>query len=323
MDNKKLKRRVVCLGGGIGTVNLIKGLKEFVDKLTIVVSMADEGGSSGRLRRLYKILPPGDMVSCMAALSESKNPILPKLLTYRFPGDRYAKDEMLSGHKLGNLIFVAMRDITGSFDKATELFQKVFDIPGIFLPATFEEVSISAQTIDGKMIHGEENIDFGKYTGKRILEKVFLNPENPAVPEAVVKSLEQADVIIAGPGDLYTTILPVLIIPKISEIIKKSKAKKIFVVNVANKPFETKGYKVSDYIEAIIKHMGRFPFNTVVVNDNYSIRMPKKFHYDYVKYDEKANKTKNSSIVINHLVSHDFPIYHDSEKLAKTIVKLL
>jgi uncharacterized cofD-like protein len=229
---------LVCLGGGIGTVNLIRGLKEYLKNLSVVVSMADEGGSSGRLRRLYNIFPPGDIVSCMAAMAQ--DPILSNALTYRFPGDRYGKDEELGGQKMGNLLMVALRDVTGDFFEAIKVFQTTFNIPGTFLPATSIPVTISAKTIEGKIIEGEEKIDLGKYGGKRTLQEVYLHPEDVQSPLAVVESLQNAQTIVAGPGDLYTTILPVLITPAIKEALAKSTANKIFIVNVTNKPFETK-----------------------------------------------------------------------------------
>lgn len=315
LNNKK----IVCLGGGIGTVNLIKGLRDYTDNITVVISMADEGGSSGRLRRLYNILPPGDLVSCMAAFVKD-NDSLTKLLTYRLPGNRYSKDDRLAGHKIGNLIMVAMRDMTGSFDGAIALFQKTFNVPGVFLPATANHVSISAKTIDGKEIFGEEKIDLGKYKGKRILERVFLHPHDAKAGTGVYQSIMDADVIIAGPGDLYTTILPVLIVPEISNALKKSTAQKIFVVNVANKPFETKNYSFSNYVAAIEKHLGFFPFEKVIVNTNYKNQIPKEFKYTFVKYDNPENRLSTKIDVIREdLVNEDFPIYHSSDKLAKTI----
>lgn len=315
-----VNKKVVCLGGGVGTANLIKGLREFFTNITVVVSMADDGGSSGRLRRLYNIAPPGDLVSCMAVLAENNNFYLSRLLTYRFSGDRYGKDTDLPGHKLGNLIMVAMRDVTGSFDKAIALFQKTFEIHGVFLPATSDNVSISARTIEGKRIFGETKIDLGKYSGKRILEKVFLEPRDAKANSKVVKTIKTCDVIIAGPGDLYTTILPVLIIKDIKEELKKSKALKIFVVNVANKPFETKGYNVNDYIEAVKRHLGSFPFDKIITNSNFSVEIPKKYKYQYVGTFPSDNLS-GSQIITNDLVDETFPLYHNSSKLAKTIVE--
>jgi len=314
-----LQKKIVCLGGGIGTVNLITGLKDYFDNITVVVSMADDGGSSGRLRRLYNVPPPGDLVSCMAALTQRSNPVISKMLTYRFRGDRYGKDADLSGQKLGNLIMIALRDITGSFDKAIDLFQKIFHVKGVFLPATSQNVNISAKTIEGKKIYGETKIDLGKYKGKRILEMVYLEPTDAKANPKVLKSIKEAEVIIAGPGDLYTTILPVLIVKKIKEFLKKSTALKIFIVNVANKPFETKGYNVFDYINAINKHLGDFPFNKVIVNNNFAPKIPTKFKYRYININNLSNNKYN--IIKEDIIDENFPLYHNPSKLAKIILE--
>ncbi|OGH42437.1 MAG: hypothetical protein A3H79_02935 [Candidatus Levybacteria bacterium RIFCSPLOWO2_02_FULL_36_8b] len=316
-------KKVVCLGGGIGTVNLISGLKEYTENIFVVISMADEGGSSGRLRRLYKIFPPGDMVSCMSALVKSKNPVISQLLTYRFPGNRYGKDDELGGQKLGNLVMAAMINVLKDSNSAIELFKKTFDIPGVFMPATSKKVSISVKTADGNIIFGEEKIDLGKYNGKRVLERVYLHPKSAKAANGVIECLEDADVIIAGPGDLYTTILPVLIVPGIAKVLKKSKALRIFIVNIANKPFETKGYDVYDYIKAIKKHLGVFPFDKIVINNNYSISIPKKYHYKHVLLDSKGKSEDVNGIkmIKRDLIDENFPIYHSSSKLAKVVAE--
>lgn len=315
MDNRK----IITLGGGIGTVNLIKGLKDYFSDVTVVVSMADEGGSSGRLRRLYDIFPPGDLVSCMAALTDKKDHFLAKLLTYRFPGDRYAKDEHLAGHKLGNLLLVAMRDMTGDFSEAIGIFQKMFKIGGKFYPATHDQVSISAKTREGKEIIGEEKIDLGRYRGKRILDHVFLHPKNAKANKNALQSIKRADVIIVGPGDLYTTLLPVMIVPGIAKALKESRAKKVFVVNVANKPFETKGYNLMDYARAVEKHIGTFPFQVMIANNNFHVVIPKKYKYHYVPVPKKPLITPYK-VVMKDLVDDNFPLYHSPQKLAKAIV---
>lgn len=315
MDNRK----VVCLGGGIGTVNLIKGLKDYFSDISVVISMADDGGSSGRLRRLYNVLPPGDLVSCMGAFVSNSNPIISEMLKYRFTGDRYGKDADLSGQKLGNLIMISLRDITGSFEEAIKIFQKTFDINGNFFPVTLESVNISAQTIEGKKIYGETKIDLGKYKGKRVLEKVCLEPDDAKVNPMVLKSIKEADVIIGGPGDLYTTILPVLIVKKVKEALEESTASKIFVINVTNKPFETKGYKVKDYINAIKRHLGFFPFGKVIINNNLRPEIPSKFKYKYVDLD--VEDYDNIRIAKADLIDEKFPLYHDSKKLAKIVME--
>lgn len=316
-----VNRKIVCLGGGIGTVNLIKGLKMHVTDISVVVSMADDGGSSGRLRRLYNIPPPGDLVSCMSALIKNNNPLLEKLLIYRFKGDRYGKDKELGGQKVGNLILTAMLDITGNFEEAIEVFKKIFNITGNFLPATRESVSISAKTIEGKIIHREETIDKGKYRGKRILEKVFLNPTDAKVNPKFINSIQNAEVIIAGPGDLYTTILPVLIVKGVKEALEASKAQKIFVVNVTNKPFETIGYDVDDYVLAIKRHLGIFPFDEIIVNNNYEPKIPQQFKYKYVEFKKFQENANGIKLIESDIVDEKFPLYHNPQKLAKVIME--
>ncbi|MBI4089178.1 MAG: YvcK family protein [Candidatus Levybacteria bacterium] len=315
-----VNKKIVCLGGGIGTVNLIKGLKDYFSDITVVVSLADDGGSSGRLRRLYNVPPPGDLVSCMVALIKGNDSNLANLLMHRFKGDRYGKDKELGGQKLGNLILTAMLEITGDFEKAIEFFKKTFNIIGNFLPATTGMVSISAETIEGKIIHREETIDTGKYKGVRILEKVFLNPPDTKVNPKFIQSLAEAEVIIAGPGDLYTTVLPVLIVRGVSSALKNSRALKIFVVNVTNKPFETRGYDVNDYIRAVKRHLDDFPFSKVIVNNNYRPTIPSKLKYKYVNIN--GFKEDNSIKVIqSDLADEGFPLYHNSQKLAKIILE--
>lgn len=323
-DNLHVKnKKIVCLGGGIGTVNLLKGLRKYTSDISVVVSMADEGGSAGRLRRLYDVSPAGDIVSCLAAFVEQKNKSLAKFLTYRFPGDRYSRDSELSGHKMGNLMMVAAQEITGSFEGAIDLMKKLFQVTNNIFPATTEPVSIKATTIDSVEVIGEQNIDLGRYEGKRILDRVCIVSQNPKASQKALDAIQKADVIIAGPGDLYTTILPVLIIPDIAESLKKLKSKKIFIVNVANKPFETTGYNVPDFLSAINKHLGAFPFDKVIVNNNFRIPIPKPFNYTYVELESEnaQNQLKSVSFVQSDLVNKKFPLYHDSDKLADIVVK--
>lgn len=315
------KTNIVCLGGGIGTVNLLRGLKEYTKDITVIVSMADDGGSAGRLRRLYNIIPVGDLVSCMAAMSKDIN-LIPNFLRYRFTGERYGKDNELGGHKLGNLVMVALKDLMGTYESAIAEFKKLFQVEGTFLPATEEHVTISARTVDGKEIFGEEKIDLGKYKGKRGLERVYLHPENAKAAPHVLTAIENAKAIILGPGDLYTNLLPVLIVPEIAEALKRTKAKKIFIINVANKPFETKGYKAHDFANAIKRHIGTFPFDVVLVNNNMTSPIPKEYHYDYVKIEN--NEIFDSiQLIQEDLINAEFPLYHDSSKLAKVVSQLI
>lgn len=315
-----VNRKIVCLGSGIGTVNLIKGLVKYTDGITVIATMTDDGGSTGRLRRLYSIPPPGDLVSCIAAMSQADE-TMKKLLTYRFAGDRYGDDESLGGHKLGNLMMVALTSIMGDFSKALAYIQDLVKTRGRVLPATTESVSIWAETSVGERVDREENIDLGRFTGT--IEKLHLKPDNPAVPTEVIDAIMQADLITAGPGDLYSTILPVLLIPGIIEAVKKSTAKKLYIVNVANKLFETPNYKINDYLKAVETHCGTSIFDHVLMNNNVTPTIPEKYSRQYEFVPLKYDENKDYSVIAHDIVDAKFPLYHDSEKLAKVIMEKL
>jgi len=315
-----VNKKIVCLGGGIGTVNLVKGLIAHTANITVVVSMADDGGSAGRLRRLYDMPPPGDVVSCIKAMSQADE-VMKSLLTFRFVGDRYGYDESLGGHKFGNLMMVALTSVTGSFSNGLTQMQKIFKTKGKILSASVEPVSIWAETSVGEKVYREENIDLGRFTGS--IEKLHLKPVDPLVSKEVVKEIEEADLIIAGPGDLYSTILPVLLISGIMDAVKKSKAKKLYVVNVANKLFETPNYKVNDYVKAIANHCGSNIFDNLLMNNNIALSIPDKYkrQYEFVPLDYK--KDSGYDVEACNVVDAKFPLYHDSVKLAKAIMKKL
>lgn len=314
-------KHIVCLGGGIGTSNLIRGLKKYTSRITVVTSMADDGGSSGRLRKGYKIMPPGDMVSCIAALAPDDKSELAALLLHRFPGHD-GENKVISGHKLGNLMMLAEIQRTGSFYKALDAVKNLFGIKADILPATDERTRLSAVTRDGRVVHTETTLDLARYSEPHGLRKVYLTPKNPKVNKKVIDALENADVIISGPGDLYTNQLPVLIVPAIKKAVLESRAKKIFILNIANKPFETKGFSLKDFVAAFSEHLGTFPFDSIVLNDNFAIGIPKKYKYSYIKVSDGFQKDyPEVTIVKDDLVNHEFPIYHNSEKLAYIVAK--
>jgi uncharacterized cofD-like protein len=313
-----VNRKIVCLGSGIGTMNLIKGLVRYTDEITVVATMTDDGGSTGRLRRLYGTPPSGDLISCIAAMSASSE-VMKKLLTYRFAGDRYGSDDSLGGHKLGNLMMVALTSIMGDFSKALAFLQEMFKIRGRVLPSTTESVSLWAETSTGEKVKREENIDLGRFTGS--IKKLHLEPADPSTSEEVISSIAKADLIIAGPGDLYSTILPVLLIRGVIDAVKKSNAKKLYIVNVANKLFETPNYKVNDYIKAIEDHCGDNVFKYILMNNNVSSSIPDKYkkQYEFVPLAYKENK--NYNVVTADILDTGFPLYHDSVKLAKAVIE--
>lgn len=314
-------KRIVCLGGGIGTCTLIKGLKNYNPQLTVITSMADDGGSSGRLRKAYKIMPPGDMISCIAALIEDNNRELADLLTYRIPGNSKS-NKSIDGQKFGNLIILTEFLRTNNIYKALEVTKKMFGVNADILPATDERVRQSAITVDGRRIHSETALDLGKYAQPNGIKKTYITPKNPVVNNKVIDSLQKADVIISGPGDLYTNQLPVMVVPKIREQLLKAKCKKIFVLNIANKPCETEKYNLKSFINAIKVHLGEFPFDTVIVNNNTKNKIPNKYNkYQYIKFDNIISSDDKINIVEDDLINDDLPIYHDSKKLSQKVAE--
>lgn len=319
VKNLLKNKKIVCIGGGVGTSNLLRGLKKYDPKLTVITSMADDGGSSGRLRSAYGIMPPGDIVSCIAAMMPEVDKELADLLIYRLPGT--PKDnKSLDGHKLGNLIMLAEIQRTGNFYKAIDVTKKLFRVTGDFLPATEKPISLSGITHDGRIIHSETTLDLAKYSEPHGLKKIYITPKKPKVNPRVISQILDADIIISGPGDLYTNQLPVLVIPEIANAVKKNSNRKIFILNVTNKPFETKDYKLSDFINAFEDHLGFFPFDTVLMNNNRTFVIPKKYKYEYIPPFNRENTYEYTyKVITKDLINEKFPIYHDSVKLATAI----
>jgi uncharacterized cofD-like protein len=317
----KRQKHIVCLGGGIGTSNLLRGLKKYPVHITVITSMADDGGSSGRLRKAYGIMPPGDIISCIAALIPDKNKELANLLTYRFSGSD-KDNKAIGGQKFGNLLMLAEIQRTSDFYKAIAVTKKMFGVTADILPATDEHTHLSAITKDGRHIHSETTLDLALYGQPHGIKKIYIKPKNPLVNEAVIRALLEADCIVSGPGDLYTNQLPVLVIPQIKDALIKSTAKKIFVLNIANKPFETKAFTLNNFINAFVEHLGEFPFDKILTNNNTKNPIPKKYHYNYIPIDENLKHTPQQfELIERDLVKTDFPLYHDPEKLASEVVK--
>lgn len=322
LDLPRPQPKIVSLGGGRGLSTLLSGLKKHPVFLTAIVTMADEGGSAGRLRRLLGVPPFGDFRDCLAALANNEE-TMTKLLAYRFKGERYQRDDALGGHSFGNLFLTALTDITGDFEKALEEASKILNIKGLILPSTREDVHIWAETDSGQKVYGEENIDLGKYNGNRTIKKLHLDPPSAKGYEKAIAAIENAGIITAGPGDLYTSIMPNLLISDITHALLRSKAKKVFIVNIANKPFETPQYAVSDYIKALISHAGSPIFTHFVVNNNQSAQIPDNLKYTYVTYDENTCNKLAVSVLPCDIVDDKFPLHHDSRKLADIIMNLL
>lgn len=246
--------RVVAIGGGTGLSTMLRGLKHYSSNITAIVTMADDGGSSGMLRE-QGMLPPGDLRNCIAALAEAE-PLMMQLFQHRFEGLG-----MLKGHSVGNLIVAAMFEMTGDFDQAVRETSKVLAIRGRVLPSTLEDVRLGALLKDGTRIEGQVNVNKAEN-----IDSVFLLPENPQALKGVVEAIEEAEMIVIGPGSLFTSIIPNLLVPEIANAIKASKAPKIYVCNVMTQPNETRDFSAADHVRALIHHIGQGVITHVLLN---------------------------------------------------------
>ena len=257
---RKLNRgpRIVAVGGGTGLSMLLSGAKNITNNLTAIVSVGDDGGSSGRLREEMGILPPGDIRHCITALADDED-LVNKLFKYRF-----TNGEGLEGHSFGNLFLTALYNITGDMVSAVRASSRVLSIRGRVLPATLDDMKLVAEMEDGRIIHGESTIP--EAHGK--IKRLFTEPANCKALPDVIQAIRDAELIILGPGSLYTSVIPNLLVKEISEEIIKSKAKKIYVCNIMTQPGETDNYTVSDHLKALIQHAGSNKIvDAVLVND--------------------------------------------------------
>ncbi|MCK6439043.1 MAG: YvcK family protein [Planctomycetes bacterium] len=235
---------IVAIGGGTGMASLLRGLKEHTDKITAVVTVADDGGSSGRLRKDFDILPPGDIRNCLVALADV-GPVLEELFQYRFT------ESDLRGHSFGNLFLAALTRITGDFSKAVEEANRILNVRGRVLPATLTKVALVAHHSDGTKSTGESLIGRGR--GKWI-ERISLKPEPEPASKEIINAIEGADMIVLGPGSLYTSVIPNLLISGILPAIADAPAIKAYVCNIMTQPGETGGYTAADHVDALLRH---------------------------------------------------------------------
>ncbi|HXQ26155.1 MAG TPA: gluconeogenesis factor YvcK family protein [Candidatus Acidoferrales bacterium] len=268
MERRSPSARVVALGGGTGLSAVLRGLKGHIaerDKrkvkqpiadLTAVVTVTDDGGSSGRLRREYRVLPPGDIRNCMVALSKDED-LLGRLFQYRFPAG-----SGLAGHSFGNLFLTALTNSTGDFAKAVQVSAEVLAIRGRIFPSTAQNVTLEAELEDGSTLAGETNISRSR---KRIA-RLHLVPRRARPLPEVLKAIREADLILIGPGSLYTSILPNLLVEEMVEVIANSNATRVYIANIMTQPGETKHYSVADHVRAIYEHTRPGLFDFVVIN---------------------------------------------------------
>lgn len=314
---RKLNRgpRIVAVGGGTGLSMLLSGAKNITNNLTAIVSVGDDGGSSGRLREEMGILPPGDIRHCITALADDED-LVNKLFKYRF-----TNGEGLEGHSFGNLFLTALYDITGDMVSAVRASSRVLSIRGRVLPATLDDMKLVAEMEDGRIIHGESTIP--EAHGK--IKRLFTEPANCKALPDVIQAIRDAELIILGPGSLYTSVIPNLLVKEISEEIIKSKAKKIYVCNIMTQPGETDNYTVSDHLKALIQHAGSNKIvDAVLVNDYLPDNLAGKYQEagSYpVKLDVQEVKKLGIKIFAKKLIqdSREGLVRHSSTRVARAV----
>jgi len=306
--------RIVTIGGGHGLATLLRGLKTYTRNLTAIVTVADDGGSSGRLRESYGILPPGDIRNCLAALSDDEQ-MLTQLFRYRFSGAGE-----LDGHSFGNLFITVLAEITGSFEEAIAESGRVLSVSGRVIPSTLHDVKLVADmqlpnVLNQVRVAGESHIP--KMAGR--VRHVWLEPNDaPAFPPAL-KAILNADMIVVGPGSLYTSLLPNLLVQDLLGAIKASRALKVYVSNIATQSGETDLYSCYDHTRALEEHVGDSLFDIVLCNDNYDGEL--NTGSQWVRADEKT--LADTRVYCSDLADTGYPWRHDSEKLARTLIEIL
>jgi uncharacterized cofD-like protein len=305
--------RIVAIGGGTGLSNLLRGCKAWTPHITAIVTVADDGGSSGRLRRELGVLPPGDIRNCLAALANDEG-LMTQLFQYRF-----AEGTGLNGHSFGNLFISAMAGVTGSFERAVLESGQVLAVQGQIAPSTLQDVTLCADlrpdweitTSDLVRIKGESVIP--KAGGP--IERVFLQPEGVRAYPVAVRAILRADLIVAGPGSLYTSILPNLLVKEISQAIRSSEATKVFVCNVANQQGETDGFDLDDHVSAVERHAGRHLFPIVLAHRG-------DFeHPDTVRVD--TSRRRDYRLVLRDLADAGNSTQHNPQRLAASLMEIL
>jgi uncharacterized cofD-like protein len=316
-ESRQGKPKVVAIGGGTGLSVMLRGLKERPLDLTAIVTVADDGGSSGILRTELQIPPPGDIRNVLTALADVE-PMLSRLLEYRF-----TSGNGLAGHSMGNLILAAMKDITGDFVTGVQELSKVLAVRGRVLPAAHEAIVLKAEMEDGSVVVGESRIP--KAEGR--IRRVRIEPPDASpLPEAIA-AIERADAIIIGPGSLYTSIMPNLLVPDIARALRSSNALILFVCNIMTQPGETDGYNVSDHLRAIAEHLGEQIFDAVIVHDG---EIPADVLERYaeqgagvVEVDRDAIEAMGCRVLSDKLVKYGRYLRHDTEKLSERIYRLI
>jgi uncharacterized cofD-like protein len=320
-------KKVVVIGGGTGSFTVLSGLKNLYD-LSAIVTMADDGGSTGVLREEFGILPPGDVRRALVALSSSDNKILSELFNFRFD-----TNSSLNGHSLGNLLLTALAKITGDWREALREAVTILNVKGEVIPVTLDKTKLHAELENSAIIEGESNIDIPKHDPRLKIKRVYLAPQAKANEDAV-RAILAADFVIIGPGDLYTSLLPNLLVKGILEALRKTNAKIIYITNIMTKYGETNNFAASDFVKVIEEYLGKGILDYVVVNVEKMagkiLQRYKEENVDYVNFDKE--KFNSDLIGVNNhfktitgrfLRTRGEFLRHDQEKLAKTLSKII
>ena len=305
--------RVVAMGGGTGLSTLLRGIKKYTGNIVAIVTVADDGGSSGRLRDEFRVLPPGDFRQCLTALAETE-PLMTELFQHRFTGDGE-----LGGHSFGNLFIMAMAEITGDFEHAIRESGRVLAVRGAIVPSTLTDVVLCANAGEELRV-GESKVPVGD--GR--IDRVFLDPTAPPINPEAEAAVLNAEMVIIGPGSLYTSILPNLLVDGMVEALRASPAVKVYVCNVAGQPGETFGFTVSEHLDAIQAHVGSNLFDYVVVNSNVTPPLPasaRRAGVSRVSFDRQRAQQYPVRYILADVVSTTVSSHHDPDKLARVVMK--
>ncbi|WP_425058442.1 Gluconeogenesis factor [Sporomusa carbonis] len=318
-EKRKLNRgpAVTVIGGGTGLSVLLRGIKSITSNITAIVTVADDGGSSGRLREDLGIIPPGDLRNCLVALADTE-PLMEKLFQHRFGGHGE-----LAGHSFGNLFIAAMAEIVGDVELALKESCKVLAVRGQVLPSSTERIRLVAEMTDGSVVQGESQIPLA---GKQI-KQVYIRPENVRPVKGAVEAVNEADVCILGPGSLYTSVLPNLLVKDIAAALRESDAVKIYICNVMTQPGETDNYSASDHIKAIIDHIGPGCIDIAVVNVQEVAPELREVYAQQGAYpvvpDIDAIEALGIKVVKANLISETNLVRHDPVRLSRTIMSMV
>jgi uncharacterized cofD-like protein len=321
--------RILAIGGGTGLSVLLRGLKQYVARrrqppqhrlpiadLSAMVTVTDDGGSSGRLRREYRVLPPGDIRNCLVALSQDEA-LLSRLFQYRFP----AGTRSLGGHSFGNLFLTALTHVTGDFSEAVRLSGQVLAIRGHIYPSTPQNVTLEAELESGRRVSGETKIS----ASRSRIRRVFLTPRRVRPVPEVLEAIHKADLILIGPGSLYTSIIPNLLVEGVATAICRSKATRIYIANLMTQPGETQGYSVADHVRAIYQHTGLHLFDWAIVNRAVAspgaLRRYRRGGAEPVAQSIPELEHLGLRVLAGNFLLQDHVVRHDTGRLARTILR--